>query len=103
MPFEIVAVGIACQRNTEFVWDARTRRPLANAITWQDMRTLPLLAEVERWPHFNEAHRRLGYPPAPYMSALHLAWRMRYDPAVAAAARACALRCNWPSRATKPR
>ncbi|MBI1877392.1 MAG: hypothetical protein HYR94_04020 [Chloroflexi bacterium] len=28
---EITACGIACQRNTDFIWDARTRRPIG---TW---------------------------------------------------------------------
>ncbi len=27
-PAEIAACGIACQRNTDFVWDARTGQPL---------------------------------------------------------------------------
>ena len=43
-PADVLACGIAGQRNTDFVWDARTRRPLANAITWQDLRTAPLVA-----------------------------------------------------------
>ena len=34
-PDDLIACGIAGQRNTDFVWDARTNRPLANAITWQ--------------------------------------------------------------------
>ena len=42
-PDGIAACGIACQRNSDFVWDARTGLPLANTITWQDLRTLPLL------------------------------------------------------------
>ncbi|MBP8003384.1 MAG: carbohydrate kinase, partial [Chloroflexi bacterium] len=41
-PDEIVACGISSQRNSDFAWSARTGKPLANAITWQDMRTLPL-------------------------------------------------------------
>jgi glycerol kinase len=36
---DVAACGIASQRDTDFVWDARTGRPLANAITWQDLRT----------------------------------------------------------------
>ena len=85
-PGDILACGLACQRNSDFVWDSATGRPLANAITWQDLRTLPLLRELEQWPLFGEARRRLGYPPAPYMSALHLAWRMVHEPAITAAA-----------------
>lgn len=83
---EIAACGIASQRNTDFAWDVRDGRSLANAITWQDLRTLPILAELRDWPLMSEARHRLGYAPGPYMSALHLAWRMRHDPAVQAAA-----------------
>jgi glycerol kinase len=91
-PNEIAACGIACQRNSDFVWDARTGLPLANTITWQDLRTLPLLAEIEQLPFSAELGNRLGYPVAPYMSALHLAWRMRHDTAVREAAKAGTLR-----------
>jgi glycerol kinase len=84
-PGEIAACGIACQRNTDFIWDVRTRRPLAPAITWQDLRTMPLLAELAAWPQADQRRQRLGYFPGPYSSSLHLAWRMRYDPEVAAA------------------
>lgn len=91
-PWQIAACGIACQRNTEFVWDAVSGQPLANAISWQDMRTLPLLEEAARLPFFPQASEVLGYPPGPYSAALHLAWRMRHQPEVAAAARAGRLR-----------
>ncbi|MCG3208128.1 MAG: Glycerol kinase [Anaerolineae bacterium] len=98
-PADILAVGIAGQRNTDFVWDARTGRPLANAITWQDLRTAPLLAELEQWEHAAERRRRLGYFPGTWSSANHLAWRMRHQPAVIEAARAGTLRigfsANW--------
>ena len=85
-PDEVAACGIASQRNTDFAWDALSRRPIANAITWQDLRTLPILAELKDWPLAEEARYRLGYAPGPYMTGLHLAWRMRQDPAIAAAA-----------------
>lgn len=85
-PDEIAACGIAGQRNTDFAWDRKTCRPVANAITWQDLRTLPLLEELKDWEPSSEARHRLGYAPGPYMTAMHLAWRMRHDPAVKAAA-----------------
>ena len=89
---DLAACGIACQRDTDFVWDARTRRPLADAITWQDLRTLPLEEELRGWPGAAQARRRLGYWPGPYSAALHLKWRLRHQPAVAEAARAGRLR-----------
>src|SRR5687767_5927887 len=39
---DIAAVGITNQRETTVVWDARTGRPLCNAIVWQDTRTKDL-------------------------------------------------------------
>jgi glycerol kinase len=83
---QITACGITSQRNTEFVWDARTGQSLGNAITWQDLRSLPLLDELPAQPWASELRHRLGYAPGPYMSALHLAWRLRHDTAVRTAA-----------------
>lgn len=84
---EIAACGIACQRNTEFTWDARTHQSFTNAITWQDLRTMDLMREFAEWEHAAHARHHLGYAPGPYSSALHLAWRMRYDAAFQRAAR----------------
>ncbi len=91
-PDAVAAIGIASQRNTDFAWDGETGRALANAITWQDLRTLSLLEAFKMWPLAGEARHRLGYAPGPYMTALHLAWRMRYDPVIQAAARDGSLR-----------
>lgn len=87
-----VCVSSVLDYNTDFTWDAQTGHPVANAVSWQDLRTLPLLDEVPAWSLAGQCRRRLGYAPGPYSSALHLAWRMRRDPAVLAAARAGRLR-----------
>lgn len=98
-PHQITACGIAGQRNTDFVWSASTGRPLANAITWQDLRTVPMLEELAGWEQAAEWRERLGYFPGPYSSALHLAWRFQHQPAVQAAAASGDLRigfsANW--------
>lgn len=86
-PIEILACGIASQRDTDFVWDAHTRRPLSNAISWQDLRTQPLEQELWQWPQAAECRARLGYWPGPYSAALHLKWRLQHEAAVQAAAR----------------
>jgi glycerol kinase len=91
-PDEIAACGITSQRNTEFAWDKRNGRALNNAITWQDLRTIPILEELERWPLAPEARFRLGYSPGTYMSALHLAWRLRHQPEIRSAAESGDLR-----------
>lgn len=91
-PEEIAACGLASQRNTDFVWDGPTGRALANAITWQDLRIVPLLQQAAAWPGYEEIHYRLGYGPGAYMAALHLAWRLKEDRAVQEAAAAGRLR-----------
>jgi glycerol kinase len=86
-PTELGACGIACQRNTDFVWDRRDGAPLANAITWQDLRTEALMPAVNAWRSEGEYRRRLGRDPGTFSSALHLAWRMKNQQAFAQAAR----------------
>jgi len=93
-PAELAAGGIASQRGTDFVWDAGTRLPLANAITWQDLRTQPLERELRGWTRVGECRRRLGEWPGPWSSALHLSWRLANDPVVAEAARQGRLRAG---------
>jgi glycerol kinase len=98
-PDELRACGIACQRNTDFVWERASGQALSNAITWQDLRSEALLPAVNRWAPESEYRRRLGRDPGAFSSALHLAWRMRNQPAFAQAARAGTLRigfsANW--------
>lgn len=102
-PKDIAACGLACQRNTTFAWDARNGQPVGHAVTWQDLRTLPLLEEIKQWPLSAEIHHRLGYGPGPYMSALHLGWRMRHDHAFQEMAKSGHLRLGqsaaWIARA----
>ena len=91
-PDEIAACGITSQRNTEFAWDKRDSRALNNAITWQDLRTISILEELEKWPLASEARSRLGYPPGTYMTAVHLAWRLRHQEEIRKAAESGTLR-----------
>ena len=83
-----IACGITSQRNTEFAWDKNSGLPIGNAVTWQDLRTAPMLREIEALPFAAEARYRLGYPPGTYMTAVHLVWRMRYEEELRAAAEA---------------
>src|SRR6266404_2440358 len=45
-PGEIVAIGIANQRETTIVWERSTGRPVAPAIVWQCRRTAEYCAEL---------------------------------------------------------
>ena len=93
-PGDLAACGIASQRGTDFVWDAGTGLPLANAITWQDLRTQSLERELRGWGSVGQCRTRLGEWPGPWSSALHLAWRLANDPVVAAAGREGRLRAG---------
>lgn len=93
-PSAIVACGVTSQRDTTFAWDRRSGRAIGNAITWQDLRTAPLVEEAGRWEHGAERRERLGQFPGAYCSAMHMAWRMRHDAAFRKAAEAENLRVS---------
>ena len=88
---EIVAVGIANQRETTVVWDRRTGRPLHNAIVWQDTRTQSVCDELAPrvLGQFGPTglRDRVGLPLSTYFSATKIRWLLRNVPAVAEAAR----------------
>lgn len=93
-PEDIVSCGITSQRDTVFAWDAQSGSPIGNAITWQDLRTEALVAELGGWAHAAERRARLGQFPGAYSSAMHMAWRMRHDEAFRRAARRGRLRVS---------
>lgn len=45
---DLAGLGLVSQRGTSLAWDARTGRPLAPAIGWQDRRTDARVAELNR-------------------------------------------------------
>lgn len=94
-PRDLTACGIACQRNTEFVWDAHSGEPLGNAITWQDLRTIELHRTLLQEIDAAEMRHRLGHVPAAFSSALHLAWRLQHQKAVRTAAEKGTLRAGF--------
>ncbi len=75
-PEDLAAVGITNQRETTVVWNARTGRPYGNAIVWQDTRTAPLMAELERQGHGDLIRERTGLTPAAYFAGGKLAWML---------------------------
>lgn len=95
----VLACGFTSQRDTVFAWDRATNAPIGNAITWQDLRTADLVAEANTWSNADQRRFRLGQFPGAYSSAMHMAWRMRHDPAFRRAADegrlACSLAAGW--------
>jgi glycerol kinase len=75
---DLAAVGITNQRETTFVWDRRTGRPLHNAIVWQDTRTDAIAAALDRDGHGDTIRHRAGLPPATYFSGGKLRWILEH-------------------------
>jgi glycerol kinase len=69
-PRDLVALGIANQRETTLVWERESGRPLGRAIVWQDRRT----AERCRSLPAELIRRKTGLVPDPYFSATKLEW-----------------------------
>lgn len=72
---ELVACGVANQRETAVVWERATGRPVHPAVVWQDTRTearcrrlAPTAAAVERWRDVT------GLPPSTYFAGPKIAW-----------------------------
>jgi glycerol kinase len=71
---DLAAIGLTNQRETTLLWERATGRPLAPAIVWQDRRTAPLCAQLQRRglePLFRE---KTGLLLDPYFSGTKLRW-----------------------------
>jgi glycerol kinase len=74
---ELIAVGIANQRETVCVWDPATGEPLARAIVWQDRRTAERCAELRREGREALVRERTGLVLDPYFSATKIEWLLQ--------------------------
>jgi glycerol kinase len=87
-PTDLVALGIASQRETTIVWDRESGEAVHPAITWQDTRTDHIvrgLAERHGQEFFRE---RSGLPPATYFSGPKLRWLLDTVPGLSERAEA---------------
>ncbi len=73
-PAQIAAVGITNQRETVIAWDARTGRPICNAIVWQCRRTADLCRTLEEAGHAEYIRCTTGLRIDPYFSGTKLRW-----------------------------
>ncbi|MDE2312999.1 MAG: glycerol kinase [Elusimicrobia bacterium] len=82
---EIAGLALACQRSTIVLWDSRTGKPAAPALSWQDGRAAddvsPLRKNAEFW------RWKTGLYPTPYYSAPKLRWLLRRNSRVRALAK----------------
>jgi len=77
-PEQVVAIGIANQRETTLVWERDTGRPVGRAVVWQDTRTGDLVEDLARSEGADRFRDRSGLPLAPYFAGPRLAWLLEH-------------------------
>ena len=85
---QVATLGIANQRETTVVWDARTGRPMAPAITWQDVRTAAFVESLKAEPGAALFRDVSGLEPASYFAGPRLRWLLDHVPGLRSAAEA---------------
>ena len=75
-PRDVVALGIANQRETSLVWNRETGKPIYNAIVWQDRRGAPLCAQLAADGTEDTIRNKTGLLLDPYFSATKIAWML---------------------------
>ncbi len=83
---DIVAIGIANQRETALVWDKTTGQPLYNALVWQDTRTAQICTDLAQEGGQDRFRDQVGLPLATYFSGPKIKWLLDNVPAVREAA-----------------
>jgi glycerol kinase len=79
-PSDLVAVGIANQRETTLVWDRESGAPVHNAINWQDTRTDHLIRELGGDVGQDRFRELCGLPLATYFSGPKIRWLLDHVP-----------------------
>ncbi|MBU7314587.1 glycerol kinase GlpK [Paenibacillus oleatilyticus] len=73
-PSQVVAIGIANQRETTIVWDKMTGKPIYNAIVWQSRQTAPICERLKSQGWQDLVHEKTGLLIDAYFSATKAAW-----------------------------
>lgn len=71
---EISAMGITNQRETTFVWDKKTGKPVCNAIVWQCRRTADYCDRLKKEGFAEKIYNKTGLVPDAYFSATKIKW-----------------------------
>ena len=74
LPRDVVALGIANQRETTLIWNRATGKPIYNAIVWQDRRGAPLCQQLAADGAEDSIRSKTGLLLDPYFSATKIAW-----------------------------
>ncbi len=73
-PRNIVAVGIANQRETTIIWERNSGMPLHNAIVWQDRRTADICERLKKDGLSDYIRQKTGLVIDAYFSGSKIAW-----------------------------
>src|SRR5262249_47476918 len=73
-PADVAGIGTTNERETVVLWDQRTGRSVAPAITWQDTRTAAAADALAADGGIDRFQSRTGLPISTYSSALKLSW-----------------------------
>ncbi len=71
---DVAAIGITNQRETTFVWDRNTGKPVCNAIVWQCRRTAETCERLKRDGFAEKIYNKTGLVPDAYFSATKIKW-----------------------------
>ncbi len=83
---DVEAIGITNQRETTLLWDRKTGRPLANAIVWQDRRTVARCDELRALGLAGKIQKKTGLVLDAYFSGTKLQWLLDNVPGARARA-----------------
>lgn len=83
---DLVAIGIANQRETTVVWDKKTGKPYYNAIVWQCTRTDEICSVLEKEGGQDRFRKKTGLPIATYFAGPKIKWILDNVPEARAAA-----------------
>lgn len=73
---ELVAIGIANQRETTVIWDRKTGEPIMHAIVWQDRRTAGMCRELKKAGLDEPIREKTGLVLDAYFSGTKAAWML---------------------------
>jgi glycerol kinase len=71
---DIAAIGITNQRETTILWDAKSGRPVYNAIVWQCRRTAEIVDGLVKSGLGDHIRRTTGLVPDAYFSGAKIKW-----------------------------
>ena len=79
---DIAAIGITNQRETTIVWDAKTGKPVCNAIVWQDRRTSDYCDSLKERGLTEMIREKTGLIIDAYFSGTKIRWILENVPGV---------------------